>query len=162
VGLLEGQDLQLAIADVGDSEVLEDTGVGVSEVGVLNLEGGVVSSRGDQVPDFISNISRSVGGAKDNKLGGMRLEVLSLRDGDGSQNTIVRVDHMEELGDVGERVAKVGIGSSEVLVALVLLLGNGSHVLATIVSNENLDFTAHSVCDVVLENPEILGGADES
>lgn len=47
---------------------------------------------------------------------------------------------MEELGDVGERVAKVGIGSSEVLVGLVLSLGNGCHVLASIVSNENLDF----------------------
>lgn len=49
VVFLEGQHLQLAIAHIGHSEVLEDSGVRVSEVGVLHLEGGVVGSSGDQV-----------------------------------------------------------------------------------------------------------------
>lgn len=47
---------------------------------------------------------------------------------------------MEELGGSGERVAKGTIGSCEVLVGLVLLLGNGSDVLASIVCDENLNF----------------------
>ena len=37
--LLANKGLEVAILDVGDGEGLEDTGVGVTEVGVLHLEG---------------------------------------------------------------------------------------------------------------------------
>jgi len=111
---LEGQGLQLTISNVGNGEVLEDTRVRVSKVAVLYVELGATVC--NQLPGFLGHISRSIGCTKDYELGGMGLEVLSLRDGDGSQDTVVGVDDMEELGDIGERVSEVSIGSSEVLV----------------------------------------------
>lgn len=39
--------------------------------------------------DFLSNISRAIGGTEDDELRGVGLEVLSLRDGDGSLDMLL-------------------------------------------------------------------------
>jgi len=99
--LLGSNLLELAVADVGDGEVLEDARVRVSEVGVLDLEVAVVGSIGDEALDLLGHISAAVEGTEDDELGGAGVELLVLGDRDTAQDSVEGVDHVEELGGAG-------------------------------------------------------------
>jgi hypothetical protein len=58
------------------------------------------------------------------------------------QDSVVGVDDVEELGHTGKWVTEGTVGGNEVGGCLVLLFGNLSHVLSSVVGNENLD-----ICD---------------
>jgi hypothetical protein len=135
--LLGHDGLEVTVVDVGDGEGLQHSGVGVSEVVVLDLE--LVGAARNDFLDSGGDISTTIEGAQNVESGGVGVELLALGNSHRSQNTIVGVDHVEELPDAREGIAESLVGGNEVAIGLVLLLGLSGDVLASVVSDENLD-----------------------